>query len=181
MSPTAAQSQLSVVVDDKNILASVAFRTTKVLFALHNLSTSIKKLSYFSSKEVYSLFLLFLQDKYEALLNLNHTAPLLKRAGLPAAAALALSSASLADGSRSFSLNGSAGSQKVGAAVESRNLGWQIKRQPNQWLFLQISQEVTVTRTSDQARVKSRFKHTLSSLRSLGLPANVSAQVATSH
>lgn len=67
--------------------------------------------------------MLLLQDKYEALLNLNHTAPLLKRVGLPAAAALALSSASRADGSRSYSVNGSAGSQKVGAAVESRTSG----------------------------------------------------------
>lgn len=73
------------------------------------------------------LFLLVLQDKYEALMNLNHTAPLLKRVGLPAAGALALSSARHGAGSRSYLVNGSAGSQKVGAvvtaAVESRNLG----------------------------------------------------------
>lgn len=73
------------------------------------------------------------------MLSLNHTAPLLKRAGLPAAAALALSSAGRADGSRSYLLNGSAGSQKVGeavaAAVERRNLGWEIKRKPILFVF----------------------------------------------
>lgn len=98
-------------------------------------------MSHFSvSNRCNNLFLLLLQDKYEALLNLNHTAPLLKRAGIPTAAALTMSSASGADGSRSYSVNGSAGSQKVGvaavaAAAESRSLGWQLKRKPNSCCF----------------------------------------------
>lgn len=119
------------------------------------------------------------------MLNLNHTAPLLKRAGIPTAAALTMSSASGADGSRSYSVNGSAGSQKVGVAAVNSSSGEQksgmaAQAQTKLLLFLQISQEVTVTRASDQARVKSRFKHTLSSLRKLGLPANISAQVVAS-
>lgn len=40
VSPTVAQSQLSVVVDDKDLHASVAFTTTKVLFIFNNLSTN---------------------------------------------------------------------------------------------------------------------------------------------
>lgn len=131
-----------------------------------------------------NLLLLLLQDKYEASMNLNHTAPLLKGVGLPATTALTLSSASRADGSRSYSVNGSAGSQKVetaaAAAVESESLGWRPKRNSNSCCFLQLSQEVTVARVSDTARVQSHFKHTLSSLRKLGLPANISAQVFAS-
>lgn len=38
-----------------------------------------------------------------------------------------------------------------------------------------------MARRSDLARIKSSFKHTLSSLRKLGFPANISTQVVTPH
>lgn len=47
--------------------------------------------------------------------------------------------------------------------------------------FLQISQEITVTKTPETVRVKSNFKHTVNYLKKLGVPANNSIQVIISN
>lgn len=50
----------------------------------------------------------------------------------------------------------------------------------NRLNVLQISQEMTVTKTPETAGVKGHFRHTVTSLKKLGVPANVSLQVITS-
>lgn len=42
---------------------------------------------------------------------------------------------------------------------------------------LQISEEITMTKMPEKLRVKSDFKHTLTCLKKLGVPANNSFQV----
>ncbi|XP_070830189.1 uncharacterized protein [Chaetodon trifascialis] len=120
LSPTVAESQVSMAIDDTELQASVALKKAK--------------------------------DKNEALLHLNHSVPLLKKLGLPANAVLTLNSASHDNGSYYYLLHSSAGSQK-------------------------ISQEMTVTKMSETVRVKSHFRHTVNSLKKLGVPANNSIQV----
>ncbi|XP_034558150.1 uncharacterized protein LOC117826305 [Notolabrus celidotus] len=92
------------------------------------------------------------KDKNEALLNLDHSVPLLKRIGLPISAVLTMNSESHGNGSYSYLLHCSAGQQKV-------------------------TQETTVLKTSETIRVKSHFKHTVKYLKKLGVPANNSVQV----
>lgn len=45
------------------------------------------------------------------------------------------------------------------------------------FLMLQVSQEMTVEKTSETVRVKSNFRHTLNYLKKLGVPGNSSIQV----
>lgn len=122
-----------------------------------------------------------LQDKYEGSFQLNHTAPPLRRLGLPTSAALTVSSASHADGSRSFFMNSSAGSQKVDETRKSGGACAPSGMLLNGLNVLQISQEITVTKTPETAGVKGHFRHTVTSLKKLGVPADVSLQVIMSN
>lgn len=65
-----------------------------------------------------SILLLF-QDRNEALFNLNHSVPLLKRLGLPANAVVTVNSVGHGNGSYSYLVNSSAGNQKVGGSSSS--------------------------------------------------------------
>ncbi|KAM6989140.1 uncharacterized protein LKV04_008860 [Tautogolabrus adspersus] len=120
VSPTVAESQVSMVIDDKELQASLSLKKT--------------------------------EDKNEALLNLNHSVPLLKRLGLPVSATVTMNSGSHDNGSYYCLLHSSAGNQKV-------------------------TQEMTVLKTSETIRVKSHFRHTVNYLKKLGVPANNSIQV----
>lgn len=60
------------------------------------------------------LDLLLLQEVKEAWFNVSHSAPLLRKAGLPLQAGIRVNSANHGNGSYSYVLNCSAGSQKVG-------------------------------------------------------------------
>lgn len=51
----------------------------------------------------------------------------------------------------------------------------------NRLNVLQISQEITVTKTPETTRVKGHFRHTVTSLKKLGVPANISLQVIMSN
>lgn len=46
---------------------------------------------------------------------------------------------------------------------------------------LQLTQEMTVSKTTETVRVKSHFRHTVNYLKKLGVPANNSIQVRTSN
>lgn len=60
------------------------------------------------------LDLLPLQEVKEAWFNVSHSVPLLRKAGLPLQAGIRANSASHGNGSYSYALNCTAGSQKVG-------------------------------------------------------------------
>lgn len=57
---------------------------------------------------------LFPQDKNEALLNLNHSVPLLEKLGLPVNVAVTMNSGSHGNGSYYYLVHSNAGNQKVG-------------------------------------------------------------------
>ncbi|XP_068593999.1 uncharacterized protein [Cebidichthys violaceus] len=120
VSPTHAESRVSMAVDETELQASVALKRTK--------------------------------DKNEALLNLNHSVPLLEKLGLPVNVAVTMNSGSHGNGSYYYLVHSGAGHQK-------------------------ITQEMTVSKTSEAVRVKSRFRHTVNFLEKLGVPANNSIQV----
>ncbi|XP_036941120.1 uncharacterized protein LOC119011822 isoform X1 [Acanthopagrus latus] len=120
VSPTLAESQVSMAIDDAELKASVSLKKTK--------------------------------DKNEAWLNLNHSVPLLRELGVPADAAVTVNSGSNGNGSYYHLLHSSAGNQK-------------------------ITQETTVAKMSETVRVRSHFRHTVSYLSRLGVPANNSIQV----
>ncbi|XP_063741936.1 uncharacterized protein LOC134865985 [Eleginops maclovinus] len=120
VSPTLAESQVSMAIDEAELKASVVLKKT--------------------------------QDKNEASLSVNHSVPVLKKMGLPASAALTMNSGSHGNGSYYYLLHSSAGSQK-------------------------LTQEMSVSKMSESVRVKSLFRHTVSSLKRVGVPANSSIQV----
>ncbi|XP_056913419.1 uncharacterized protein LOC130539234 isoform X1 [Takifugu flavidus] len=88
----------------------------------------------------------------EAWFNVSHSVPLLRKVGLPAQAGIRVNSANHGNGSYSYLFNGTAGSQK-------------------------IYKEISVTKIPETFRLKSRFKHTVSYLKKMGIPANNSIQV----
>ncbi|XP_041659525.1 uncharacterized protein LOC121520216 [Cheilinus undulatus] len=120
VSTTAAESQVSMAIDDRELHASISLKKT--------------------------------EGKNEALLNLNHSVPLLKRLGIPVSAAVTMNSRSMVNGSYFYLLHSSAGNQKA-------------------------TQEMTMLKTSESFRVKSQFRHTVNFLKKLGVPANNSIQV----
>nr|XP_040026805.1 uncharacterized protein LOC120815845 isoform X3 [Gasterosteus aculeatus aculeatus] len=120
VSPTHAASQVSMVMDETELKASVALGKTK--------------------------------DKNEALLNLNHSVPLLEKLGLPVNVAVTMNSGSHGNGSYYYLVHSNAGNQK-------------------------ITQEISVSKMSETVRVKSHFRHTVNFLEKLGVPANNSIQV----
>ncbi|KAM4551263.1 uncharacterized protein PAE49_015110 isoform 2-T2 [Odontesthes bonariensis] len=91
-------------------------------------------------------------DQNEASLHVNHSLPLLKKLGLPLNTALKMNSGSHNDGSYFFIFNSSAGDQK-------------------------LSQEMTVSKTSETVRVKCDVRHTLNYLMDLGVPSVNNIQV----
>ncbi|XP_037314999.2 uncharacterized protein LOC119209652 [Pungitius pungitius] len=92
------------------------------------------------------------KDKNEALLNVNHSVPLLEKLGLPVNMAVMMNSGSHGNGSYYYQVHSNAGNQK-------------------------ITQEISVSKMSETVRVKSHFKHTVNFLEKLGVPANNSIQV----
>lgn len=139
VSPTLAESQVSMAIDDTDLQASVALKKTKVrkyiitfviLHLLHfsyynkihislisNTKLSLHFVSIFRGRITYHNSILSpFQDRNEALFNLNHSVPLLKRLGLPANAVVTVNSAGHGNGSYSYLVNSSAGNQKVGGS-----------------------------------------------------------------
>ncbi|XP_029380652.1 uncharacterized protein LOC115057622 isoform X2 [Echeneis naucrates] len=93
-----------------------------------------------------------IKDKYEALLHLNHSIPVLKELGLSAHTAVAFNSGSQANGSYFYVFNCSSGNQR-------------------------ITQGVAVLKMSETVSVKSHFRHTVNYLKELGVARNISFQV----
>lgn len=119
--------------------------------------------------------LLLFKEINEAWFNLSHSVPLLRKVGLPAQAGMRVNSASDGNGSYSCLLNCTAGSQKVGA--RSRKSSITAATVVHFLNVLQIYKEISVTKTPETMRLKSRFKHTVNYLKKMGIPANGSIQV----
>ncbi|KAM8851209.1 uncharacterized protein AB9W97_022010 isoform 3-T3 [Spinachia spinachia] len=92
------------------------------------------------------------ENKNEALLDLNHSVPLLEKLGLPVNVAVTMNSGSHGNGSYYYLLHSYAGNQKV-------------------------TQEISVSKMSETVRVRSHFRHTVNFLEKVGVPANNSIQV----
>uniref|UniRef100_UPI003AABB2CD uncharacterized protein n=1 Tax=Centroberyx gerrardi TaxID=166262 RepID=UPI003AABB2CD len=88
-----------------------------------------------------------MKDKNEASIHLNHSVPLLKKVGLPTDAALTMNTGNHGNGSYYFLSRCSTGNQ-------------------------QLTQEMTVAKTSESVTVKSLFRHTVNCLKKLGVPGN---------
>lgn len=105
---------------------------------------------------------------------MSHSVPLLRKVGLPAQAGIRVNSANHGNGSFSYLFNGTTGSQKVGGRSKTFNTGATVA---HFLMVLQIYQEISVTKIPETFRLKSRFKHTVSYLKKMGIPANNSIQV----
>ncbi|XP_067330193.1 uncharacterized protein [Channa argus] len=92
------------------------------------------------------------KDKNELSLNVNHSVQLFKKLGLPANAAVILNSESQNNDSYFYIFSSHAGKPM-------------------------LTQEMTVTKSSETMRVKSNFRHTVNYLKKLGVPSNNSIQV----
>lgn len=85
-----------------------------------------------------------------------------------------MNSANHGNGSYSYLFNGTAGSQKVGDRSKTFNTGATVL---HFLIVLQIYKEISVAKTPETFRLKSRFKHTANYLKKMGIPANNSIQV----
>lgn len=105
---------------------------------------------------------------------MSHSVPLLRKVGLPAQAGIRVNSANHGNGSYSYLFNGTTGSQKVGDRSKTFDTD---TTEVHFLIVLQIYKEISVTKTPETFRLRSRFKHTANYLKKMGIPANSSIQV----
>lgn len=119
VSSALAESQISVAMDGTEIQASVALKKNRV--------QKITIMIWFCSgltacDESCMVSLLLLQEINEAWFNMSHSVPLLRKLGLPVQAGIRVNSANHGNGSYSYMLNCSAGSQKVGGRIRQTSI-----------------------------------------------------------